>query len=283
MSTSGLANVKHIILVLSGKGGVGKSTVTTELALSLWRQGAKRVGILDVDLTGEASASREFWWIPVWADESGSLSCMSIGFLLKGKDDAVIWRGPKKTAMIKQFIEDVVWGELDYLIVDTPPGTSDEHISLVEYLKEYNPDGAVLVTTPQAISVLDVRKELSFCKKVGIPILGVIENMSGYVCPHCEECTNLFSKGGGEALAKEHDLPFLAASEGGFIANFEKSALSTLFRGIADEIDAACHSTTDVSVKPEESIKPEETAKSEETAKPEKNVKPEVSGTPSTA
>lgn len=110
---------------------------------------------------------------------------MSLGFLLQNKDDAVIWRGPKKTAMIKQFLEDVAWGELDYLLIDTPPGTSDEHISVAENLRDYNPDGAVVVTTPQAVSLADVRKELNFCHKVKIPILGVVENMSGFVCPHC--------------------------------------------------------------------------------------------------
>ncbi|KAJ3219627.1 Nucleotide-binding protein 2 [Dinochytrium kinnereticum] len=269
MATSGVSNIKHIVLVLSGKGGVGKSTVTTELALSLWNNGEKKVGILDVDLTGPSMPrmlgiqSKQVHqgssgWVPVWADEKGTIRCMSIGFLLKGKDDAVIWRGPKKTAMIKQFIEDVVWGELDYLIVDTPPGTSDEHISLVEYLKEYNPDGAVLVTTPQAISILDVRKELSFCKKVGIRVLGIIENMSGYVCPHCAECTNVFSKGGGEKLAKEHDLPYLGsvpidpalvnmieASEGGIIGNFEKSALYPIFKKIAEDVHSTCSATSE--------------------------------------
>jgi Mrp family chromosome partitioning ATPase len=128
---------------------------------------------------------------------------MSIGFLLTNKNDSVVWRGPKKNgnsytvsiipyviltsfqAMIKQFLQDVYWGELDYLLIDTPPGTSDEHIGIVEYLKEFNPDGAVIVTTPQGVAIADVRKEISFCKKVKLPILGVVENMSGFVCPHC--------------------------------------------------------------------------------------------------
>ncbi|RIB24171.1 P-loop containing nucleoside triphosphate hydrolase protein [Gigaspora rosea] len=214
-----LGNIKHIILVLSGKGGVGKSSISTQLSLCLAKKGHK-VGILDIDLTGP-SIPRMFGlenrqvhqassgWVPVFTDESQNLCCMSIGFLLQKKDDSVVWRGPKKNAMIKQFLSDVCWGELDYLIIDTPPGTSDEHISVVEYLKDANPDGAILVTTPQAVALADVRKELNFCKKVNLPILGVIENMSGFICPHCEECTNLFSTGGGEAMAHEFGVEFL--------------------------------------------------------------------------
>lgn len=124
-------------------------------------------------------------WVPVFADESQRLAVMSIGFLLPDPNAPVVWRGPKKTSMIKQFIEDVCWGELDYLIIDTPPGTSDEHLAIVESLKEWNPDGAIIVTTPQGVAISDVRKEISFCRKIGLPILGVVENMSGFVCPHC--------------------------------------------------------------------------------------------------
>ncbi|KAI4848507.1 P-loop containing nucleoside triphosphate hydrolase protein [Aureobasidium sp. EXF-8845] len=140
---------------------------------------------------------------------------MSLGFLLGNRNDAVVWRGPKKTAMVRQFLSDVHWGKLDYLLIDTPPGTSDEHISLVETLmKNAAPDqvsGAVVVTTPQAISVSDVRKEINFCKKTGIEILGVVENMAGFVCPNCAECTNVFSKGGGEVMAKDFSVPFLGS------------------------------------------------------------------------
>ncbi|CAO3666133.1 unnamed protein product [Rhizopus stolonifer] len=204
MSEINLTGIKHIVLVLSGKGGVGKSSVTTQLALGLVHQG-KKVGVLDIDLTGPSiprmlgldgkkihQASQG--WIPVYADENQRLSCMSIGFLLQSKNDSVVWRGPKKNAMIKQFLQDVYWGELDYLLIDTPPGTSDEHISVVEYLKSCNPDGAVIVTTPQAVAIADVRKEISFCRKVNMPILGVVENMSGYVCPHCAVCLNIFTR-----------------------------------------------------------------------------------------
>ncbi|CAH1793416.1 unnamed protein product [Owenia fusiformis] len=216
---SGLASVKHVLLVLSGKGGVGKSTVSTQVALAL-RQAGKKVGLLDIDLCGPSIPkmlnleSHEVHqcpegWVPVYVDKEQRLGVMSIGFLLNNRDDAVVWRGPKKNAMIKQFINDVFWQDVDYLVIDTPPGTSDEHITVMEALKEYKPDGAILVTTPQAVAVGDVRRELTFCKKTGLKILGIIENMSGYVCPHCSECNNIFSKGGGEGLAQHASVPFL--------------------------------------------------------------------------
>lgn len=154
----------------------------------------------------------------------GSLRCMSLGFLLRDRGDAVIWRGPKKTAMIRQFLSDVHWGPTDYLLVDTPPGTSDEHIALAEQLLTLSTTdpaaavphsplprlaGAVLVTTPQAIATSDVRKEVNFCAKTNIPTLGVIENMSGYACPCCGEVSNLFSSGGGQVMAEEMGVRFL--------------------------------------------------------------------------
>lgn len=211
--------IKHKILVLSGKGGVGKSMVASQLALSLVKEGFS-VGLLDIDLCGpsipkvlglnKASAySGASGWVPVFADPDQKLAVMSIGFLLEDEESAVIWRGPKKSAIIKQFIEDVAWGERDFLIVDTPPGTSDEHITVCELLSNHSPDGAIIVTTPQNVSTSDVRKEISFCKTIGLPILGLIENMSGFVCPHCEECTNIFSKGGGEIVARDTEIPFL--------------------------------------------------------------------------
>ena len=138
---------------------------------------------------------------------------MSLGFLLRERGDAVVWRGPKKTAMVRQFLSDVLWGEIDYLLIDTPPGTSDEHISLAEtLLKTAYPGqvaGAVVVTTPQAVATADVKKELNFCKKTGIYVIGVVENMSGFVCPNCSECTDIFSRGGGEAMAIEFEVGFL--------------------------------------------------------------------------
>ncbi|XP_025407822.1 cytosolic Fe-S cluster assembly factor NUBP2 homolog 2 [Sipha flava] len=214
-----LPNVKHVILVMSGKGGVGKSTVSTQLALGLVTKGF-RVGILDVDLCGPSVPyllkleNQEVHqcaagWVPVYTDESKSLGVLSIGFLTKSRNDSIVWRGPKKTAFIKQLLSDVFWEHVDYLIIDTPPGTSDEHITVMENIKETSCDGAILVTTPQQIALDDVRKELSFCRKTNIPILGIIENMSGYVCPNCTECTNLFSSNGGKSLAEYFQIPLL--------------------------------------------------------------------------
>ncbi|XP_069426606.1 cytosolic Fe-S cluster assembly factor NUBP2 isoform X5 [Ovis canadensis] len=190
-----LAGVRHIVLVLSGKGGVGKSTISTELALAL-RHAGKKVGILDVDLCGpsvprmlrvqgRAVHQGDSGWVPVFVDREQSISLMSMGFLLEQPDEAVVWRGPKKNALIKQFVSDVAWGQLDYLVVDTPPGTSDEHMAVVDALRPYSPLGALVVTTPQAVSVGDVRRELTFCRKVGLRVIGLVENMSGFVCPHC--------------------------------------------------------------------------------------------------
>ncbi|KAG5419224.1 CFD1 [Candida metapsilosis] len=224
-----LSNVKHVVLILSGKGGVGKSSVTTQTALTLVNKGFN-VGVLDIDLTGP-SLPRMFGvekkqvhqstqgWVPVQVysksdtASGGSLKLMSLGFLLGDRGNSVVWRGPKKTAMIKQFLKDVVWSTdepLDYLLIDTPPGTSDEHIAIAEELRYAQPiDGAIIVTTPQQVATADVRKEINFCKKVNFNILGVIENMSGFICPYCAECTNIFSSGGGEQLAKQLDLTYL--------------------------------------------------------------------------
>lgn len=223
--------------------------MTLQLALALSLQG-KSVGILDIDLTGpsiprlvgleDAKITQSpNGWLPVPVHDAiptqtytssssspsprGSLRCMSLGFLLRDRGDAVIWRGPKKTAMIRQFLSDVSWGSTDYLLIDTPPGTSDEHIALAEQLLTLSTTdavaaaqsnlprltGAVLVTTPQAVATSDVRKEANFCVKTSIPILGVIENMSGYACPCCGEVSNLFSSGGGEVMAQQLNIPFL--------------------------------------------------------------------------
>lgn len=217
-----LDNVNNITLILSGKGGVGKSTVAVQLSLSLAIQG-KKVGLLDIDLCGpsvplmlglsEAKVTQgDHGWIPVVVPHQPNLVVMSIGFLLSSPDSAIVWRGPKKNAMIRQFISDVDWGSLDFLIIDTPPGTSDEHISVVETLQgARSPDGVILVSTPQSMSVADVRREISFCKRANLPITGIIENMSGYVCPHCSTCSNVFSSGGAKSLADMTDIPFLTA------------------------------------------------------------------------
>jgi len=178
------------------------------------------VGLLDIDLCGpsvptllalkdKAVHQSSEGWIPVFADKEQRLSVMSIAFLMEEPDTPVVWRGPKKNAVIKQFLEDVCWGDLDFLVIDTPPGTSDEHISVAQFLSSFNPEGAVIVTTPQGVSLSDVRKEISFCKKIRLCVLGVIENMSGFVCPCCQEVSYVFSTGGGEAMAKDMEVPFL--------------------------------------------------------------------------
>lgn len=218
---SRMAQIRHKLLVLSGKGGVGKSTFTSQLAFALQR-GAAEVGVLDVDIcgpsiprimgcSGEQIHQSAQGWEPVYVEDN--LAVVSIGFLLDDPSQAVIWRGPKKNTMIKQFLKDVCWDALDYLVVDTPPGTSDEHLSLTQYLKESNPDGAIIVTTPQEVSLLDVRKEITFCKKVGLPIIGVVENMSGFVCRKCGTETKIFppTTGGARAMCEEMGVRFLGA------------------------------------------------------------------------
>jgi len=207
--------IEHQILVLSGKGGVGKSTVAVNLATSLALSG-KSIGLLDIDihgpsipkilnLEGKAIQAAGDTILPVEVTEN--LKVMSIGFLLRGKDDAVIWRGPLKYRMIKQFLKDVEWGSLDFLIVDSPPGTGDEPLSVVQLLE--NADGAVIVTTPQEVALSDVRKCITFCRNLKLPVLGVLENMSGFVCPKCGERTDIFKSGGGEKMAGETKVPFL--------------------------------------------------------------------------
>ncbi|KAJ7161355.1 cytosolic Fe-S cluster assembling factor CFD1 [Mycena crocata] len=220
-----LQSVKHIIIVLSGKGGVGKSSVSTQLALNLYKSSpTARVGILDVDLTGPSIPrmlgldghgvhQSSDGWVPVYADGAAArLACMSVGFLLKKKGDSVVWRGPKKNGMIRQFLSDVRWGDLDYLVIDTPPGTSDEHLSLLEHMAPVHSRlSSVIVTTPQAVALMDAMKCLSFTRAVNLPVLGLIENMSGYVCPCCGEISNVFSTGGGEEMARREGLKFLGS------------------------------------------------------------------------
>ncbi|KAH8596045.1 P-loop containing nucleoside triphosphate hydrolase protein [Bisporella sp. PMI_857] len=220
--TARLAGIKHKVLILSGKGGVGKSTFTSLLAHAFAQNPDSMVGIMDTDITGpsipkmmgvenEKVHTYSGGWTPVWVADN--LSVMSIQFMLPNKDDAIIWRGPKKNGMIKQFLRDVEWGEMDFLLVDTPPGTSDEHLSVNSFLKESGIDGAVMLTTPQEVALLDVRKEIDFCRKAGIKVLGLVENMSGFVCPKCTHESQIFqaTTGGGRALAKEMNIPFLGA------------------------------------------------------------------------
>ena len=216
-----LSKIKNTIMVMSGKGGVGKSTISANLAMDLAREGYK-VGILDADIHGPN--------IPkvlgvesegLMADENGrilpvsaydTLKVVSVAYLLQDQDTPVIWRGPMKHQVISQFLKDVNWGELDFLVVDLPPGTGDEPLSIAQLIK--NIDGveapyAIVVTTPQDVALLDSRKSVEFARALGLKELGVIENMSGFVCPHCGEPIDLFKKGGGKKAAEELDVPFL--------------------------------------------------------------------------
>ena len=210
-----MENVKYKFLVLSGKGGVGKSSIAVNLAVWLSMQGEK-VGLLDVDIHGPSVPkllSLEHEHIKAKDDKiepvpySDTLKVMSIGFLLQNQSDALIWRGPMKHNIIKQFVTDVCWGNLDYLVVDCPPGTGDEPLSVVQLLGKA--DGAVIVTTPQQLAVVDVKKCITFCKQLNLPVLGVIENMSGFVCPHCNQQIEVFTGNGGEEMAGDFKVPFL--------------------------------------------------------------------------
>ncbi len=240
-----LCKIGHKLLVLSGKGGVGKSTVAANLAVAFAAAGL-RTGLLDIDLHGPSipkllhlegrtldlahnAMEPVAFQLPSLSGRGtggglgpaggtnphptlslegrGVLKVMSIGFLLRSPDDAVIWRGPLKMGVIKQFLRDVEWGDLDYLVVDSPPGTGDEPLSICQLMPEA--DGAVVVTTPQDVAVTDVRKCITFCRQVKMPVLGVVENMSGFVCPHCGKTTDLFKAGGGERMAAEMGVPFL--------------------------------------------------------------------------
>uniref|UniRef100_A0A2N9ITM8 Cytosolic Fe-S cluster assembly factor NBP35 n=1 Tax=Fagus sylvatica TaxID=28930 RepID=A0A2N9ITM8_FAGSY len=248
-----MATVKHKILVLSGKGGVGKSTFSAQLSFALAAMDFQ-VGLLDIDicgpsipkmlgLEGQEIHQSNLGWSPVYVDSN--LGVMSVGFMIPDPDEAVIWRGPRKNGLIKNFLKEVYWNELDFLVVDAPPGTSDEHISIVQCLGATGIDGAIIVTTPQQVSLIDVRKEINFCKKVGVRVLGVVENMSGlsqpmmdfkfirmtetgehrdvsewvreYVREKAPELQNLIacsevfdsSSGGAEKMCKEMGVPFL--------------------------------------------------------------------------
>ena len=249
--------IKHKILVLSGKGGVGKSTIASNLAISLSHK-KNKVGLLDIDIHGP-SIPTIFGLnkVNIQAGEtensirplqiSDDLIAMSVGFLLQNQDDALIWRGPMKIGVIKQFLKDVEWGNLDYLIADLPPGTGDEPLSICQMIE--NIDGAVIVTTPQEMALADVRKSINFCKKLNLPIIGVIENMSGFACPCCSEVTEIFKSGGAEKMCKDMGIPFLGkipltteiahnAENGGFIEKRKNN--SKFFDTIIDQITSSC-------------------------------------------
>jgi len=212
-----MKNIKHKILVLSGKGGVGKSTIAVNLAVWLSMQG-KDVGLLDIDIHGPSVPTllglesaelhaTEDKIIPI--DYNDKLKVISIGFLVQGQKKAFIWRGPMKHNVIKQFVTEVDWGDLDYLVVDCPPGTGDEPLSIAQLIPDT--DGAVVVTTPQQLAAIDVEKCIIFCRQLNLPILGVIENMAGFTCPHCNRTTEIFPGNQGKQLANDSKVPFLGS------------------------------------------------------------------------
>jgi ATP-binding protein involved in chromosome partitioning len=250
-----LSRIRHKIIVLSGKGGVGKSTVAVNLAVALAMSGRK-VGLLDVDIHGPSVPTllglegrrldmEGGALVPV--DVAG-LKVLSLGFFLQSPDDAVIWRGPIKMGVIKQFLADVAWGDLDFLIVDSPPGTGDEPLSVCQLLGKL--DGALIVTTPQKLAAVDVRKAITFCRQLGVPVLGVVENMSGFACPRCGEVTQILRTGGGERIAVDMNVPFLGSipldpmiAESGdngtaFIDHYADSPTAAIMRKIIEPIAA---------------------------------------------
>ena len=210
--TRSLGKIKHKILVMSGKGGVGKSTISVNLALGLAKRG-HQVGLMDVDLHGpdvirmlnlkgnmEPPATPDALVPPLKYNDN--LKVVSLEYMMKDRDEAIIWRGPLKIQAIRQFVADMDWGELDYLIIDAPPGTGDEPLSVAQTIPNVK---AIVVTTPQQVALADVRKSISFCKTVNMEITGVVENMSGFVCPHCNQTVDIFKTGGGEELARARE------------------------------------------------------------------------------
>ena len=210
-----MSRIKHKIIVMSGKGGVGKTSVSVNLSYTLALTG-RDVGLVDIDLhgpniakmlgvEGEGFIGSENGIEPVLV--LPNLKAASISFAAPNPDTPIVWRGPLKMSAIRQFLEEINWGELDFLIVDSPPGTGDEPLSACQLIPDVS--GAVIVTTPQDVSILDARKSVFFARQLNIPVLGIIENMSGFVCPHCGKETPIFKKGGGEKAAKDLGVPFL--------------------------------------------------------------------------
>ncbi len=214
LARKSLTNITHKFLVMSGKGGVGKTSVSVNLAIALANRGFK-VGLMDVDIHGpdiprmlglaEMMSVGENQKIQPMR-YSGNLTAVSIESLMPDKDAAVIWRGPMKHSAIRQFVADVEWGDLDYLLIDSPPGTGDEPLTVAQLISDAK---AIIVTTPQEVALADVRKSISFCKTVKMEIFGLIENMSGCTCPHCGKTVDLFGVGGGERTATAMGIPFL--------------------------------------------------------------------------
>lgn len=248
-----LSRIKNRLLVFSGKGGVGKSTVAANLAMAFSHKSMK-VGLLDVDIHGpnlpkmlgvedrrlDVSASGI---MPVEVNKN--LKLVSMSFLLQDPNLPVIWRGPMKMKAIQQFLGDVKWGDLDWLVIDSPPGTGDEPLSVAQLIPA---TGAVVVTTPQEVSLMDSRKAVAFARKLELKILGIVENMSGMVCPHCGNTINIFKEGGGQRAAQELGVPFLGkipldpeivtlGDEGkAFIDSMPDSKASKAFMEVVDNI-----------------------------------------------
>jgi Mrp family chromosome partitioning ATPase len=256
MAKQSLTKIKNKIMVMSGKGGVGKSSVSVNLAIALAEKGF-RVGLMDVDIHGPDIPRMLGVSGMMGADGnkklnplrySDKLAAVSIESLMTNKDDAVIWRGPVKHGAIRQFIGDVAWGELDYLIIDSPPGTGDEPLTVAQLIEDAR---AVVVTTPQEVALADVRKSINFCKTVKMDIIGIVENMSGYTCPHCGKAVDLFGSGGGERTALQSGLQLLGripfdprlvqCGDAGvsYGKQYADSPVSRAFLEIADKIASA--------------------------------------------
>ena len=212
-----LLNIRHKIVVLSAKGGVGKSSVAVNLAVTLSRKGLK-IGLLDTDLLapsiptllgmeGKSPTQGDGRTNPVFFNDT--LKVMSTGLLLHDDSEMLALRGQAKHNLIEEFFTSVDWGELDCLVIDCPPGASDEPLSVIQLLQ--NVDGAVIVTTPQELALVDVRTSVIFCRHLNLPVIGIVENMSGHVCPHCGESSDIFKSGGGRQLADEMGVPFLGS------------------------------------------------------------------------